>query len=307
MFLPWISSSWTVHPHTYGELSHALFNGMIVSGSSPYIWGTPQPAQYLRRLRRFIPTYVGNSNHRPRSVSLCPVHPHIREELLSSMPMLFRLNGSSPHTWGTPLHPTARHVELRFIPTYVGNSTTSAGFVNRSPVHPHIRGELRFMCNQLVHVHGSSPHTWGTPGPMRTASTGNRFIPTYVGNSASACIHSSQSPVHPHIRGELQIQARIAQGVIGSSPHTWGTLILGLYVGIHCRFIPTYVGNSPRRARGGCCGTVHPHIRGELAHSCGGLNTQCDSSPHTWGTQVLPVAVDRVLRFIPTYVGNSVG
>ncbi len=50
---------------------------------------------------------------------------------------------------------------------------------------------------------------------------------------------------------------------------------------------------------------VHPHTRGEHGTRCLPAASACGSSPHAWGTLVHGAAVNAVLRFIPTRVGNT--
>ena len=48
----------------------------------------------------------------------------------------------------------------------------------------------------------------------------------------------------------------------GSSPHTWGILVLVLFIPRNLRFIPTYVGHTGFPWEKSKSKTVHPHIRG---------------------------------------------
>ena len=71
-----------------------------------------------------------------------------------------------------------------------------------------------------------------------------RFIPAYAGNARRQAVVLDGEPVHPRIRGERHKFLGIVLPVIGSSPHTRGTLGEGtgkLRVG---RFIPAYAGNA---------------------------------------------------------------
>ena len=72
------------------------------------------------------------------------------------------------------------------------------------------------------------------------------------------------------------------------------------------RFIPTYVGNRRRNLHPPRHRPVHPHVCGE---QCGELDfgtKEVGSSPRMWGTGPSLAFVMVCLRFIPTYVGNSV-
>ena len=71
------------------------------------------------------------------------------------------------------------------------------------------------------------------------------------------------------------------------------------------RFIPTCVGNSNGNETGEGVGSVHPHVCGELGHIRKSRPFGNGSSPRVWGTPDYPDRDIRVVRFIPTCVGNS--
>ena len=172
--------------------------------------------------------------------------------------------GSSPRIWGTHRPGAELRVDLQFISTYVGNSRTQAEPPTRTPVHPHMRGELTFPDRIVQHAVGSSPHTWGTRPVIGLVAAKCRFIPTYVGNSGWCSPRGLRHAVHPHMRGELYDSVRGRTDPDGSSPHAWGTPESGELNGPSDRFIPTCVGNSWESSCTTTSSTVHPHMRGEL-------------------------------------------
>ena len=89
-----------------------------------------------------------------------------------------------------------------------------------------------------------------------------------------------------------------------SSPHAWGTLIVGLHSIPAQRFIPTRVGNTSHQRSRHYGKTVHPHTRGEHIF-CKTINiSPAGSSPHAWGTHMVCLFRQKPRRFIPTRVGN---
>ena len=131
---------------------------------------------------------------------------------------------------------------------------------------------------------GSSPLTRGTHDTLLDLANYCRFIPAYAGNSRYVTRSRELLPVHPRLRGELGMAAKIAAATAGSSPLTRGTHYLLTQHPRRARFIPAYAGNSwftvPLRMPRG-------------------------SSPLTRGTRkVGPDELIR-LRFIPAYAGNS--
>ena len=116
------SASVPVHPHASGEHAGVLRPASSQAGSSPREWGTRCRPRLARPLRRFIPTRVGNTPHRPGTVASNTVHPHASGEH-SGLHRRSQIRcGSSPREWGTP--PRCRHGSFpaRFIPTRVGNT-----------------------------------------------------------------------------------------------------------------------------------------------------------------------------------------
>ena len=155
-----------------------------------------------------------------------------------------RYSGSSPRTWGTRETAEQYEVDIRFIPTHVGNTSCACGPASRFTVHPHARGEhlnARHICEAIL---GSSPRTWGTRRTALVSQRLQRFIPTHVGNTRAVHRPRRAGPVHPHARGEHLDAPLLASRPGGSSPRTWGTLNGVASKNRQTRFIPTHVGNT---------------------------------------------------------------
>ena len=73
------------------------------------------------------------------------------------------------------------------------------------------------------------------------------------------------------------------------------------------RFIPTWVGNSRLVFCVFAIVAVHPHVGGELESTLRMPDNAPGSSPRGWGTLLLSVIETHYKRFIPTWVGNSMG
>ena len=172
-----------VHPHVHGELLAWAFSASVAAGSSPRAWGTLGVRHRRPGILRFIPTCMGNSPGRARTLSYLPVHPHVHGELGLTLDGRLVCIGSSPRAWGT-LRPAIRERDPhRFIPTCMGNSGAVLAVRSAGSVHPHVHGELpaarRARCGAL----GSSPRAWGTRIYAGTQNGVIRFIPTCMGNS----------------------------------------------------------------------------------------------------------------------------
>ncbi len=138
-----------VHPHARGERCRRPGGRVMFAGSSPRTWGTRIGSRGMAVKRRFIPTHVGNAH----AGWLMPRVDY----------------GSSPRTWGTLFQSQFGSLHCRFIPTHVGNAAMRRRPSTSRAVHPHARGERGDERQRAIHVHGSSPRTWGTPGRARHA------------------------------------------------------------------------------------------------------------------------------------------
>jgi len=213
------------------------------------------------------------------------VHPHARGERELTIHGITVSAGSSPRSWGTLEEAKTGTLAQRFIPTLVGNASADRPESGISD--------------------GSSPRSWGTQPRLRRAAHQRWFIPTLVGNARTRAWHSVSETVHPHARGERAAKRRSPFCVTGSSPRSWGTLIVRGVHRIRLRFIPTLVGNAAGHDLGCTRCAVHPHARGERPLRLLAPRQTVGSSPRSWGTLVPMLRIPLVQRFIPTLVGNA--
>ena len=130
-----------VHPRIRGERKTSDLCKQHPDGSSPHTRGTLH--RNVRNLvgRRFIPAYAGNASSACGQRSCSPVHPRIRGEREVLKKRVLVIDGSSPHTRGTPEPTTRLRSEVRFIPAYAGNASCCLCIPSLNTVHPRIRGE----------------------------------------------------------------------------------------------------------------------------------------------------------------------
>ena len=139
-----------VHPHARGEHSGYQEFARIDFGSSPRSWGTPFDEIVANTVTRFIPTLVGNTSEPCCWQSALTVHPHARGEHPSPSVQTNHCVGSSPRSWGTHSSQCANGILVRFIPTLVGNTSSTRKGVLGIAVHPHARGE-HTKCKPLIY------------------------------------------------------------------------------------------------------------------------------------------------------------
>ena len=277
----------------------------ISRGSSPRVWGTPQGFQNLWCSDRFIPTGVGNTVHRCPDVRRLPVHPHGCGEHNHLRRASCTTRGSSPRVWGTPEIDTCTLLDIRFIPTGVGNTEPHHHSRKQGTVHPHGCGEHQDNARRDATTAGSSPRVWGTLHVVQAGRAGCRFIPTGVGNTEVLPMPSRRATVHPHGCGEHGEIPPVLHRWHGSSPRVWGTHTQGKLGNLDQRFIPTGVGNTAPWQQSPEQASVHPHGCGEHDFSASGWVSVRGSSPRVWGTHHRARRQPRWSRFIPTGVGNT--
>ena len=192
-----------------GEYSTFFLRPCPLVGSSPRAWGILDNPQFVKLIRRFIPTCVGNTSLAAAYLYARTVHPHVRGEYVRSRRFLAWAFGSSPRAWGILSLPGKEGSIGRFIPTCVGNTPRTAQASLPQP--------------------GSSPRAWGIRERKDNHLLDCRFIPTCVGNTLLSKNLRACPAVHPHVRGEYTIGATRRKREV--------------------RFIPTCVGNTRAPAR----------------------------------------------------------
>ena len=89
-----------------------------------------------------------------------------------------------------------------------------------------MRGEHGYWYALPVRLGGSSPHARGTRADDVFDAYRDRFIPACAGNTAAVPTDTTDSAVHPRMRGEHSGDAVSLTRASGSSPHARGTHFL---------------------------------------------------------------------------------
>ena len=238
-----------VHPHVRGadvQQPRPLGGG---GGSPPRTWGRRRARRAVPGVRRFTPTYVGQTPGTGAGTASTSVHPHVRGADLAKKASIAASSGSPPRTWGRLTAPGSGFTLPRFTPTYVGQTRARVPHPRGTPVHPHVRGADTTPGPMATRESGSPPRTWGRHGPPWGGRRTVRFTPTYVGQTRSFRLWRNCRPVHPHVRGADAGVERLRPRVDGSPPRTWGRRELRGDAVRDDRFTPTYVGQTPGPGR----------------------------------------------------------
>ena len=90
----------------------------------------------------------------------------------------------------------------------------------------------------------------GTLLIYRVSSPVQGLIPTYAGNTYTDSVRYKYSWAHPHVCGEHPVEFAHVVRELGSSPRMRGTREVQMHDAQTSGLIPTYAGNTPRRATG---------------------------------------------------------
>ena len=169
-----------------------------------------------------------------------------------------------------------------------------------------IRAPADVQCGSRHTGIGPSPRPWGKQRRCRVQGTAERTIPTPVGKTRSVSAVRTQTPDHPHARGENEELVEKGAPVIGPSPRPWGKLCNPLGSVLAWRTIPTPVGKTRIRPAAIRMISDHPHARGEnMIYTCTAVGCS-GPSPRPWG-KLVPLCPGSVgERTIPTPVGKTV-
>jgi len=233
----------SVHPRGCGEQTNAPTQINRITGSSPRVRGTADPARGPTAPRRFIPAGAGNRSRSRPGTARWPVHPRGCGEQRTPSRSSRQSSGSSPRVRGTGAIRIGLEFADRFIPAGAGNRHATTCHDCTGSVHPRGCGEQRALGPRRKPDAGSSPRVRGTAADRRQALLPDRFIPAGAGNStaASACVRPSA--VHPRGCGEQAIWANPRGLELGSSPRVRGTGVSRARGPDVRRFIPAGAGN----------------------------------------------------------------
>ena len=151
----------------------------------------------------------------------------------------------------------------QFTPTCVGTKAASRAACAASSVHPHARGDDKYLAVVAYNSPGSPPRAWGRRGNRIRIFLQPRFTPTRVGTTLKSCLAMTRTSVHPHASGDDRVSNGGSTCGNGSPPRAWGRPWASAASRLSARFTPTRVGTTwPPRWRKWLA-AVHPHARGD--------------------------------------------
>ena len=191
------------HPRRCGEHSMTWLGGVSLSGSSPQVRGTFQPAGLALTNSGLIPAGAGNIPTRRARLDEFGAHP--------------------PQVRGTCLRRRGTWRIAGLIPAGAGNMTVWAEIAGTVGAHPRRCGEHRRENRFCMSLMGSSPQVRGTfasPIPHRGLSG---LIPAGAGNIVGGTSPPGPPQAHPRRCGEHSVVCSRWCWIGGSSPQVRGT------------------------------------------------------------------------------------
>ena len=216
----------TVHPRVRGGDTTQLTDIGGDTGSSPRARGRRHRNDGRAETVRFIPACAGETAPARSRCRSPTVHPRVRGGDTLFDRLRERASGSSPRARGR--HDALQRSAARrgFIPACAGETPSPISSVCRRRVHPRVRGGDDIPHEAGCAVVGSSPRARGRPARARRARRRRRFIPACAGETAAVVAKSSQSGVHPRVRGGDDRAHVSGPALLGSSPRARGRLLI---------------------------------------------------------------------------------
>ena len=146
---------------------------------------------------------------------------------------------------GTLKQPSRIWRKAGITPAYAGNTRRCCGSIWCFWDHPRIRGEHIKKNPRTPMRKGSPPHTRGTRFYLYLSRLYSRITPAYAGNTTKRFMPTFVFRDHPRIRGEHRSFNSYSSMIMGSPPHTRGTLFTHAYFIVQFRITPAYAGNTP--------------------------------------------------------------
>src|SRR5439155_685552 len=137
------------------------------------------------------------------------------------------------------------------------------------------------------------------------AATWLRFTPTCVGTASKRRRGPVHRPVHPHVRGDGDVNDSNITILNGSPPRAWGRPRERLATKPSTRFTPTCVGTARRWLCHPTPSPVHPHVRGDGFRGGFRAPAELGSPPRAWGRPGEVGLDGNIHRFTPTCVGTA--
>ena len=190
------------HPRSRGENMPSAVSTGSYTGSSPLTRGKLDQMPFHAEEIGLIPTHAGKTLMVVIMVSFCGAHPHSRGENRAFDVLSVGRMGSSPLTRGKLIDSGVGGGRGGLIPAHAGKTRTQFSIRAMQRAHPHSRGENVTRPREASVVCGSSPLTRGKQAHCLHQVVIGGLIPAHAGKTGHRTRGQTNSPAHPHSRGQ---------------------------------------------------------------------------------------------------------
>ena len=236
--------------------------------------------------------------------TLSAVYPHVCGAALRLSDEARYGEGLSPRVWGSPTPSLEQTTWIGSIPTCVGQPQWQQRQLPQPSVYPHVCGAAQAWIHGTGTARGLSPRVWGSLPAHMLLSFLCGSIPTCVGQPNLNIRKGTTRTVYPHVCGAAAGLPLVHGLDDGLSPRVWGSRPGALLWGKSTRSIPTCVGQPLRHPVPGTMDEVYPHVCGAAGCPRRMRTVGMGLSPRVWGSLAILQTRIRVLRSIPTCVGQ---
>ena len=181
------------HPHACGDKMTLFCKVIIMSGSSPRVWGQETAGISSACSLGIIPTRVGTRTAYSLMSRAWEDHPHACGDKYARADVAGERRGSSPRVWGQASPVKRKSAIVGIIPTRVGTSVCCHRTIACVRDHPHACGDKTVSVIRVLSMLGSSPRVWGQVSFAVAFFDSLRIIPTRVGTRENNQSHKITS------------------------------------------------------------------------------------------------------------------
>ena len=253
------------HPRTCGAAVLGMDGSIQMTGSSPYLRGSPRLWWWMVSRQRVIPVPAGQPCPQPLLLSGHTGHPRTCGAATRAWRWRTPTAGSSPYLRGSHRPGHRRRGRVRVIPVPAGQ-----------PVG----------CGRCgIAGHGSSPYLRGSPELPAVAAPLHGVIPVPAGQPRRPFPPGEWRPGHPRTCGAAGTMSRLLYFCEGSSPYLRGSLPEVFHAVHVARVIPVPAGQPPVDPSAAVPPTGHPRTCGAAVQPVPDLASDPGSSPYLRGSQ----------------------
>ena len=295
-----------VHPRVGGGAGVMCSMRARGTGPSPRGRGSHLLPPRLPRDLGSIPAWAGEPARVFFARAPFKVHPRVGGGAERSPSRGEAREGPSPRGRGSHMGQAPAIPDVRSIPAWAGEPSTSRGDIRRSGVHPRVGGGAGGQRPDADHDEGPSPRGRGSHrnGGCHGGACGS--IPAWAGEPSTVCSASRKRRVHPRVGGGATDRKTFPTTRRGPSPRGRGSHRDLSRILTEIRSIPAWAGEPDTHRPSSQPRKVHPRVGGG-AGGAGSADLRGEGpSPRGRGSPSLAFMPTRQAGSIPAWAGEPV-